>query len=126
MAIKNLGIRDYINTKGLTYKKIAQMIGVSPEYLSKCMRYPLKPEMEERIKKAIGFEEKPFPKDTNMYIQDARDKMLSFLPKDIEVLKEIISDPKTPINARLRAARLLDYALKEYERRFGDKGENDD
>lgn len=37
----------------LTYKAIAKRIGVTPEYLSRCMRYKLKPEMYIRIVTAI-------------------------------------------------------------------------
>ena len=37
----------------ISYKAIAARIGVTPEYLSRCMRFSLKPEMKARIMAAI-------------------------------------------------------------------------
>lgn len=37
----------------LKYKDIAKYIGTTPEYLSRCMRYKLKPKMYMRIMTAI-------------------------------------------------------------------------
>ncbi len=37
----------------LSYKAIAAQIGVTPEYLSRCLRYPLKEDMRVRIMAAI-------------------------------------------------------------------------
>ena len=49
----NLKVRELVRHCGYTYREIAKQIGVTPEYLSRCMRYPLKPEMEKRILAAI-------------------------------------------------------------------------
>lgn len=51
--MENLEIRLIVSDMDIPYKKIAARIGVTPEYLSRCMRYPLKPEMESRIISAI-------------------------------------------------------------------------
>lgn len=51
--MENLEIRLIVSAMNLTYKEIASKIGVTRQYLSKCMRYPLKPEMESRIISAI-------------------------------------------------------------------------
>ena len=51
--MENLEIRLLVSAMKLSYKDIAKMIGITPVYLSKCMRYPLKPEMETRIMAAI-------------------------------------------------------------------------
>ena len=50
---ENTILRLEIAKSGLRYKVIAARIGVTPEYLSRCMRFPLKPEMEKRIQRAI-------------------------------------------------------------------------
>ena len=50
---ENLEIRLLVADLKLSYRAIAAQIGVTPEYLSRCMRYPLKPEMYERIMAAI-------------------------------------------------------------------------
>ena len=47
--MENLEIRLLVADLRLTYKAIAAQIGVTPQYISKCMRYPLKPEMRARI-----------------------------------------------------------------------------
>ena len=51
--VENLEIRLLVADLGLSYKKIASRIGVTPEWVSRCMRYPLKPEMQARIMAAI-------------------------------------------------------------------------
>lgn len=51
--MENIEIRLVVSAMNLTYKEIASKIGVTRQYLSKCMRYPLKPEMESRIISAI-------------------------------------------------------------------------
>lgn len=50
---ENTALRLEIAKSGISYKLIAARVGVTPEYLSRCMRFPLKPEMENRIRKAI-------------------------------------------------------------------------
>lgn len=50
---KNTELRIEIARSGLKYKLIASRIGVTPEWLSRCMRFPLKPDMEARIRKAM-------------------------------------------------------------------------
>ena len=50
---ENTALRLEIAKSGIPYKLIAARVGVTPEYLSRCMRFPLKPEMENRIRKAI-------------------------------------------------------------------------
>lgn len=50
---ENTALRLEIAKSGISYKLIATRVGVTPEYLSRCMRFPLKPEMENRIRKAI-------------------------------------------------------------------------
>lgn len=47
--MENLDVRLIVADAKVTYKAIAARIGVTPEYLSRCMRYPLKPEMRARI-----------------------------------------------------------------------------
>lgn len=51
--MENIEIRLVVSAMNLTYKEIASKIGVTRQYLSKCMRYPLKPQMESRIISAI-------------------------------------------------------------------------
>lgn len=51
--MENIEIRLVVSAMNLKYKDIASKIGVTRQYLSKCMRYPLKPEMESRIVSAI-------------------------------------------------------------------------
>ena len=50
---ENIMLRLEIANSGITYKLIAARMGVTPEYLSRCMRFPLKPEMENRIRNAL-------------------------------------------------------------------------
>lgn len=51
--LENLEVRLRVVAAKVTYKEIARHIGVHPKHLSRCMRYPLKPEMRSRIEKAI-------------------------------------------------------------------------
>ncbi len=51
--MENLDVRLIVADAKLTYKAIAARIGVTPEHLSKCMRYPLKPKMRARILAAV-------------------------------------------------------------------------
>lgn len=52
--LENIEIRMMVSEARLTYRQIARHIGVTSEYLSKCMRYPLKPTMYLRVVKAIN------------------------------------------------------------------------
>ena len=52
-TLENLEIRQMISEKNLTYKALAARIGITRQYLSTCMRYPLKPEMKARIMAAV-------------------------------------------------------------------------
>ncbi len=51
--MENLDIRVMVTRLGLTYKEIAQEIGISRYYLSRIMRKPLSPENSIRILTAI-------------------------------------------------------------------------
>ena len=51
--MENLEIRLIVADMKLSYKAIAARIGVTPQYLSRCMRFQLKPEMKARIMAAI-------------------------------------------------------------------------
>lgn len=51
--MENLDVRLIVADAKLTYKAIAARIGVTRQYLSMCMRYPLKPEMKARIMAAV-------------------------------------------------------------------------
>lgn len=53
MSIENIDVRLAVSEAGLTYKKIAKQMNLTPEYLSKIMRVQLKPKMKERIIEAI-------------------------------------------------------------------------
>lgn len=53
MPMENLDVRLIVADAKLSYKAIAKQIGVTPEWLSRCMRYPLKPEMRQRILDAV-------------------------------------------------------------------------
>lgn len=53
VTTENLDIRMLVSEMKLTFKVIAERLNVTPEYLSRCMRYPLKPEMRERIMNVI-------------------------------------------------------------------------
>lgn len=50
---ENIDIRCQVVKDRLHYKDIAKQIGVTPEYLSRCMRHPLKPDMYARVVTAI-------------------------------------------------------------------------
>ncbi|MCH5343358.1 MAG: helix-turn-helix transcriptional regulator [Acetatifactor sp.] len=51
--MKNLDIRITVADKGLTYRQIAEVMGVTPVYLSRIMAKELKPSMRTRILNAI-------------------------------------------------------------------------
>ena len=51
--LENIWVRSQVVEARLHYKDIAKQIGVTPEYLSRCMRYPLKPDMYARVVAAI-------------------------------------------------------------------------
>lgn len=51
--MKNLDIRITVADKGLTYRQIAEVMGVTPVYLSRVMAKELKPNMRTRILNAI-------------------------------------------------------------------------
>lgn len=51
--MNNLDIRLYVKDSGLLFKDVAEQMGVTPEYLSRVLRYQLKPEMRERILTAV-------------------------------------------------------------------------
>lgn len=51
--MKNLDIRITVADKGLTYRQIAKVMGVTPVYLSRVMAKELKPSMRTRILNAI-------------------------------------------------------------------------
>lgn len=53
VTTENLDIRMLVSEMKLTFKVIAERLNVTPEYLSRCMRYPLKPEMRARIMDVI-------------------------------------------------------------------------
>ena len=51
--MRNLDIRILVRENGLTYKRIAQKIGISPEWLSRLMARKLSDENRERIISAV-------------------------------------------------------------------------
>ena len=51
--LKNLDIRITVADKGLAYRQIAEVMGVTPVYLSRVMAKELKPSMRARILIAI-------------------------------------------------------------------------
>ena len=51
--MKNLDIRITVADKGLTYRQIAEVMGVTPVYLSRLMAKELKPALRTRILNAI-------------------------------------------------------------------------
>ena len=53
MTTENLDIRMLVSEMKLTFKVIAERLNVTPEYLSRCMSQPLKPEMRARIMDVI-------------------------------------------------------------------------
>lgn len=52
--LKNLDVRQIVEDSGLKYQRIAEEIGISPEWLSRLMRKELSPENKLRIMDAIG------------------------------------------------------------------------
>lgn len=52
--MKNLDIRILVSQTGITYKAIAEYMGVTAEYLSRCMARELTPGMKIRIMAAIS------------------------------------------------------------------------
>lgn len=51
--MRNLDIRLEVSESGLTFKEVAQKMGVSPVWLSTLLRYDLTPANHERIMKAV-------------------------------------------------------------------------
>lgn len=51
--MRNIDVRVIVSESGLTYKRIAEQMGVSRGWLSNLMRYDLTPANRERIMKAI-------------------------------------------------------------------------
>ena len=51
--MRNLDIRVMVAGSGLKYKDIAEVMGISRQYLSLLMRYDLTPKNRERILRAI-------------------------------------------------------------------------
>lgn len=51
--MKNLDIRITVAGEGLKYTKIAEVMGITPVYLSRIMAKELKPSMRTRILNAI-------------------------------------------------------------------------
>ena len=51
--MKNLDIRMLVSEKGLQYKDIAREMCISPEWLSRLLRFTLTPEDKLRIMNAI-------------------------------------------------------------------------
>ena len=51
--MKNLDIRIAVADKGITYRQIAEVIGITPVYLSRVMAKELKANMRMRILNAI-------------------------------------------------------------------------
>lgn len=54
VSLENLEIRLAVQEAGLTFRLIAAQMDITPEYLSKVLRKPLKPEMKKRIVDAIN------------------------------------------------------------------------
>ena len=53
MTFANFSIRQTVAQRKLSYRQIAAFMGVSREYLSRCMSKPLNPQMSKRILAAI-------------------------------------------------------------------------
>ena len=53
IGMENLDIRILTKSSGLMYKDVASRMGISKEYLSRVLRYPLKPKTKERIMTAL-------------------------------------------------------------------------
>lgn len=58
-SMKNLDIRILISEKGLKHKDIAKEMGITPEWLSRLLRYDCNRSDRERILKAIELLEEP-------------------------------------------------------------------
>ena len=53
MNMNNIDVRVAVAESGFTYRKIAEEIGISPEWLSRLMRHELSDENKKRILKSI-------------------------------------------------------------------------
>ena len=51
--MKNIDVRVLVSESGLTYKEIAAELGITPEWLSRLMRYTLTAENKARITAAV-------------------------------------------------------------------------
>ena len=51
--MKNIDVRVLVSESGLTYKEIAAELNISPEWLSRLMRYTLSAENKARITAAV-------------------------------------------------------------------------
>ena len=51
--MKNLDIRILVMDSGLLYRDIAREVGITPEWLSRCLSKDMKPEMRNRILQAV-------------------------------------------------------------------------
>ena len=54
MGLKNLDIRLVVADSNLSYRAIAEQIGIRPEYLSRCLANTLTPSMRSRIIEAVN------------------------------------------------------------------------
>jgi len=52
--MKNLDIRLYIKDSGLMFKEVAEQMGITSVHLSRVLKEDLKPEMRNRILKAVN------------------------------------------------------------------------
>ncbi len=52
--MKNIDVRLFIQSTGLKYKEVAEQMGVTNVYLSRVLKEDLKPEMRNRIIKAVN------------------------------------------------------------------------
>ncbi len=52
--MKNIDVRLFIQSTGLKYKEVAEQMGVTNVYLSRVLKEDLKPEMRNRILKAVN------------------------------------------------------------------------
>lgn len=52
--MNNLDVRIFIKDSGLLFKEVAEQMGVSRVYLSRVLKNELKPEMRDRILKAVN------------------------------------------------------------------------
>lgn len=51
--MKNIDVRVLVSESGLTYKAIAAELGITPEWLSRLMRFTLTAENKARITAAV-------------------------------------------------------------------------